>query len=145
MLTVYLHTETATCQTKRLLDSPTSTIIITRDRSNSIKGRIVLNILTAGMLIYVQPPDCVPWLRTWETLMTAPQRHRANSGKLCSICSAIQKGRNPQKLPLTMGDLDPHVIHGYLAQPHSTCQTPCRSSQPSLRGSRSIIPILYYE
>ena len=76
----------------------------TRDRSNSIKGRIILlNILTAGMPIYAHP-DSVPWLRTWETLMIAPQHHLANNSKLRSICSAIQWGTNPPKLPLTMGD-----------------------------------------
>ena len=41
---------------------------VTRDRSNSIKGRIVLlNIPTAGMPGHAHlcpPPDCVPWLRT---------------------------------------------------------------------------------
>jgi len=50
----------------------------------------------------------------------------------------------PRKLPLIMGDPNPRLIHGYLGPPHPTCQTPSRSNQPSLHGSRSIIPILYY-
>ena len=57
--------------------------------------------------------------------------------------SAFQWGGNPPKLPLIMGDANPHLIHGYLGRPHPTRQTPSRSNQPSLHGSRSIIPILY--
>jgi len=81
----------------------------------------LLNIPTAGMPGHAHlcpPSDCVPWLRTWETLMTAPQRqrHLAKSCKLFSVCNAIQREGNnapsamlsngeeiPSKLPLTMG------------------------------------------
>ena len=50
----------------------------------------------------------------------------------------------PQNCPLPWMDPDPHVIHGYLGPPHSTCLTPSPRNLPSPQGSRSIIPILYY-
>jgi len=41
----------------------------------------------------------------------------------------------PSKLPLPMGDLDPHLIHGSLGPPVSSTQTASRSLQPFLHGS----------
>ena len=41
------------------------------------------------------------------------------------------------KLPLPMGDLDPHLIHGYLGPPESKSQRASRSVQPFLQDSRS--------
>jgi len=57
--------------------------------------------------------------------------------------NAFQWGGNPPKLHLTMGDLDPHVIHGYVDPLHPTRQMPFRLSQLSFQGSCSIIPIPY--
>ena len=51
----------------------------------------------------------------------------------------------PQNCPLPWVDPDPHLIHGYLGPPHLTCLTPSPPNLPSPQGSRSIIPILYYE
>ena len=84
------------------------------------------------------PPDCVPWLRTWETLMTAPQRHLANSGKLCSVCNAIQWGRNPQNCPLPWqgGGSGPHLIHGDCGPPNMP--NGISIGQPFLGGTLSL-------
>jgi len=43
----------------------------------------------------------------------------------------------PSKLPLLMGELDPHLIHGSLDPPESTTQRASRSVQPFMQGSRS--------
>ena len=50
----------------------------------------------------------------------------------------------PKNCPLPWVNPDPHLIHGYLGPLHPTRQTPSRPNQPSLHGSCSIIPILYY-
>ena len=42
---------------------------------------------------------------------------------------------SPSKLPLPMGDLDPHLTHGSLGPPKSLTQTASRSVQPFLQGS----------
>ena len=42
---------------------------------------------------------------------------------------------SPSKLPLPMGDLDPHLIHGSLVPPESSTQTASQSVQPFLHGS----------
>ena len=42
----------------------------------------------------------------------------------------------PQKLPLHMRDLDPHLTHGSLGTPESTTQMASWSVQPFLQGSR---------
>ena len=49
----------------------------------------------------------------------------------------------PSKLPLPIGDLDLHLIHGSLVPPESSTQMASRSVQPfSHRGPQSV-PILY--
>ena len=40
-------------------------------------------------------------------------------------------------VPLTCGDLDPHLIHGSVIPPEFTSQTASRSVQPFVQGSRS--------
>jgi len=42
----------------------------------------------------------------------------------------------PSKLPLPVGDLDPHLIHGSLDPPESLVQTASRSVQSLLQGSQ---------
>jgi len=42
---------------------------------------------------------------------------------------------SPSKLPLPMGDLDPHLMHGSLGSPESSTQTASWSVQPFLQGS----------
>ena len=42
---------------------------------------------------------------------------------------------SPSKLPLPMGDLDPHLMHGSPGPPESSTQTASRSVQPFLQGS----------
>jgi len=47
--------------------------------------------------------------------------------------SMLYNGRPfPPKLPLAMGDLDPHLIHGSLGPPKFSIQTASRSVQPFL-------------
>ena len=41
----------------------------------------------------------------------------------------------PSKLPLPMGDQNPHLTHGFLGPPKSSTQTASRSVQPILQGS----------
>jgi len=41
----------------------------------------------------------------------------------------------PSKLPISNGDLDPHLIHGSLGQPKFWTQMASRSVQPFLQGS----------
>jgi len=41
----------------------------------------------------------------------------------------------PKSLPLPMGDLNPHLIHGPLGPPKSSTQTASRLVQPFLQGS----------
>ena len=80
----------------------------------------MLNIPTASMPGHdhlCPPPECVPWLRTWETLMTAPQRHLANYAPSAMLFNG--EGI-PQNCPLPRGDPDPCLIHGYLGPPHAT-------------------------
>ena len=43
-----------------------------------------------------------------------------------------------QKLPLPMGDMDPHLIHGSLGQSESSTQTASRTVQPFFAGLTSI-------
>jgi len=42
---------------------------------------------------------------------------------------------SPSKLPLRMGDLDPHLIRGSFGPPESSTRTASRSVQPFLQGS----------
>ena len=42
---------------------------------------------------------------------------------------------SPSKLPILMGDLDPHLIHGSLGPPESSTQTASQSLQPFSQGS----------
>jgi len=44
---------------------------------------------------------------------------------------------SPSKLPLCMGDSDPHLIHGSLGPSQSTIKTASRSVQAFVHGSRS--------
>jgi len=39
----------------------------------------------------------------------------------------------PSKLPILVGDLEPHLVHGSLGPPKSSTQTASRSAQPFLR------------
>ena len=41
---------------------------------------------------------------------------------------------SPSKLPLCMGNLDPHLTHGFLGPPESSIQMASRSVQPFLQG-----------
>ena len=117
----------------------------TKDRNSSIKGRIILlNTPTASMPIYAYPQTVSLGFilgRRWWLRHSATWRIAANYAPSAMLFSGEEI---PPKLPRTMGDPDPHVIHGYVGPPHPTCQMPCRLSQPSLQGSRWIIPILYY-
>ena len=45
----------------------------------------------------------------------------------------------PRNLPLPMGDLDPHLIHGSPGPPKSSTQTAARSVQPFFAGLTSVI------
>jgi len=50
---------------------------------------------------------------------------------------------SPSKLPLRMGDLDPHLIHASLQPPRSASRTAPQLVQPFLHSSRQKSPILY--
>jgi len=51
-------------------------------------------------------------------------------------CIYLTNGRPfPSKLSLSVGDLNPHLIHGFLTQPESSTQTASPSVQPFLHGS----------
>jgi len=77
-----------------------------------------------------------------------PTAHRRPQPKRISIGSAVfahmtaerpirysGMPRSQSKLPLPMGDLDPHLILGSLGPPKSSIQTASRSVQPFLQGS----------
>ena len=53
------------------------------------------------------------------------------------VCLYFTIGRPfpPSKLPLPMGDPDPHLIHGSLGSPKSSTQMASRLVQPFLQGS----------
>jgi len=55
----------------------------------------------------------------------------------CRVSLYFTMGRcfPPSKLPLPMGHLDPHLIHGSLGLPKSSTQTASRLVQPFLQGS----------
>ena len=53
-----------------------------------------------------------------------------------SLYFTTRRQISPSKLPLPMGDLDPHVIHGSLDLPKPLTQTASHSVQPFLQGSR---------
>ena len=65
-----------------------------------------------------------------------PKRHPYRFSRLCtddrrvSLYFTVQF--SPKNLPLPMGDLDPHLIHGSLGPPKSSTQTAARSVQPFL-------------
>jgi len=49
----------------------------------------------------------------------------------------------PSKLPLPMGDLDPHLIHDSLGPSAPKTQTASRLFQPFLHSSLQSVPVLY--
>ena len=53
----------------------------------------------------------------------------------CPYTSQWDAPSPPSKLPLPMGDMDPHLLHGSLGPPESSTQTASRSVQPFLQGS----------
>ena len=57
--------------------------------------------------------------------------HSLRQGRVDEIC-ALTGCPFPPKLPLCLGDLDPHLIHGSLDPPESSTQTASRSVQPFL-------------
>ena len=61
------------------------------------------------------------------------------------VIPTLFSGRvNHPKFSLTMSGSGLPSNTWLLGPPHPTCLTPSRSNQPSLHGSRSIIPILYF-
>ena len=127
-------------------------LTITRDRSNSIKSRIVAKkvnlpavapsgIQTCDLLIVNPTPNSPNSFCVFRQRATRMTRRKMNTPSVHAMLMLFNGEEIPPKLPLTMGDADPHLIHGYLGPPHPTRQTPSRWNQPSLHRSRSIIPI----
>jgi len=50
---------------------------------------------------------------------------------------------NPLKLPVPLGDLHPHLIHGSLGPPEFSSKRARRSVQPFLHSSQYSVPLLY--
>ena len=71
-----------------------------------------------------------------------PKQHLHRFSRLCradrSVVLYFTMGcpfPPPSKLPIPMGDLDPHLIHGSLGPPESSIETASQSVQPFLQGS----------
>jgi len=77
-----------------------------------------------------------------------PKRQIDQFGRLCTAHGRkslyFTTGRPfPQKLPLSMGDLEPHLIHDFLGPSKPIIQTAPQSVQPFLHRWPQSIPILY--
>jgi len=80
-------------------------------------------------------------VQTWQHFITSGQ---SNLTEGC-IATAYEQyslyftmcHTSPTELPLPVGDVDPHLIHGSLGRPESTVQRASWSVQPFLHGSRS--------
>ena len=73
--------------------------------------------------------------RSVHPFLHSSQKNRYTLQRAASFC--------PLKFPLSMGDLDIHLIHGSLGQPKSLTQTGSRSVQLFLHSSSQSVPILY--
>ena len=75
----------------------------------------------------------------WAHRSPQPKRHLDRFGRFCTDARNLQWGTpSPSKLPLPMGDLDSHLIHGSLGPPESPAQTASRSVQSFFAGLTSV-------
>jgi len=129
----------------------------THAREISLSGPLAwLVLITSGQSNLTERPHC---RRTWTvqsyslgdadvysclthaSFLGTIREHTLNGISIGSV--AFAKGpytlrwATPflSKLPLCMGDMDIHLIHGSLGPPESTTQTASRSVQPFLQGS----------
>ena len=128
----------------------TITIKKTSDQSDLTTGRITA---THGRFngIHQVMPVCTP---TWHMLPLVhlspnPKRHFDRFSRFCTTDSSESLYFTtgcpfpPLKLPLPIGDLDPHVIHGSFGPPKSSAKTASWSLQPFFHSSPQSVPILY--
>ena len=82
----------------------------------------------------------------WPTRVHNPNDRSIGSSVLAHLMAESPYTYNalvfPPKLPLPMGDLDPHLIHGSPVPPESSTQMASRSVQPFLHIQPRSIPIL---
>jgi len=87
--------------------------------------------------------NCTKYWRCFLTEHLTPQlkRHPYRFSRLCtdvrrvSLYFTMGRPFSPKNLPLPMGDLDPHLIHGSPGPPKSSTQTAAQLVQPFLQGS----------
>jgi len=96
---------------------------------------------------------CCTWMVQWYlpgcasvhlayTCFLGPIRVQNSVTPFCTAHGRVSSGMpghvlSPKNCLLACGDLDPHLIHGSLGPPESTCQTASRSVQPFLHGCRT--------
>ena len=79
----------------------------------------------------------VPWVHPSQR----PKRHRDRFSRFCtarrrlSLYFTIGRPSPPLNIDASHGDLDAHLIHGFLGPAESSAQTPSRSVEPFLQGS----------
>ena len=84
--------------------------------------------------------DPIKYMLSWAHPSPQPKRHLDQLNRFAGFtaehpCTAQWAAPFPPKLPLPMGDLDPHLIHASLGPPESSTQTAARSVQPFLLHS----------
>jgi len=93
--------------------------------------------------IVVQPVKTLgrQYMVPWANPSPQPKRYLDVFSRFCtddrrvSLYFTMGRPFPPLKLPLSMGDLNPHLIHGPLGPLTSSTQTASRSVQPFLQGS----------
>ena len=112
-----------------------------RDRSNSIKGRIVTKKATCPQSLHSVAPtgngtrDLLIANPTLNSFCVFRQRaarimRRSLNTREHAIPTLFNREKIPPNCFLPWGHPDPHLIHGYLGAQHPTCQTASRSVQP---------------
>jgi len=104
---------------------------------------------------------CLPMWAHWrhlantiEPVLPSATVHKPNGKSIGSAVSATHSSRQkvplfykgqpfPTKLPILIGDLDPHLIHDSLGKSEPTIQMASRSVQPFSHRWPQSVPILY--
>jgi len=70
----------------------------------------------------------------WTNPSPQPKRHLNQFSRFCTVYLSVIRDAgacpSPSKLPLLMGDLNPHLIRGSLSPPDSASQAASQSVQP---------------
>jgi len=72
-----------------------------------------------------------------------PKQHLDWFSRFCTAHGLQWAALSPSKLPLPMGNLDLHLIHGSLSPSEAITQTVSRSVQPFLHSSPKNVSIFY--